>query len=289
MTGVEIAIGFFDGLHIGHRKIFDAMLSRAAQMSARTLVMTFVNHPREIFAPDKAPKFLMSPKARIDGISGLGADEVIAEIFTPEVAETTAESFAERLKTDFPSLDTVFCGPNWTFGKGGEGNADFLRNRGVNVCEVPFAVLNGETVSSTRIRAALEEGDLDLAGAMLGRKYSAEGDVAKGKGLGRSIGFPTLNVTFGFLPPLRFGVYALSTPLGKAVANWGFAPTMRERAWETPVLEIHLLEKSGEEFEVPEKFEAVFEKFIRPEMRFDSIDSLKAQISRDTQFAMSLS
>ena len=93
----------------------------------------------------------------------------------------------------------------------------------------------------------------------------------------------------GFLPPLRFGVYALSTPWGKAVANWGFAPTMRERAWETPVLEIHLLEKSGEEFEVPEKFEAVFEKFIRPEMRFDSIDSLKAQISRDTQFAMSLS
>jgi riboflavin kinase/FMN adenylyltransferase len=286
VSPVEIAVGFFDGIHIGHRRIFSAMLSRAAEKSARSIAMTFINHPREVFSPDKAPKLLMSSTERIEGIKKQGVDEVVAEEFTEKTASTTASDFIEHLKREYPSLDTVFCGPNWTFGKGGEGNADFLRTNGIRVEECPFAELNAECVSSTRIRAALAEGDVPLANAMLGREYSVSGKIVKGKGLGREIGFPTVNLALDFLPPLRFGVYALSTPCGNAVANWGIAPSAGAEAWKVPMLEIHLLDGIKEDFVSDGKFSASFRKFLRAERKFDSFDILKSQIELDVATAI---
>jgi riboflavin kinase/FMN adenylyltransferase len=281
VRAVEIAVGFFDGIHIGHRKIFDAMLSRASRMGARTVAMTFLNHPREVFAPEKAPKLLMSSKDRIAGIKNLGVNDVIAETFTQEVASISAAGFVEKLKSSYPTLDTVFCGPNWTFGKGGEGNPQFLRSCGINVCESSFAELNGEVVSSTRIRAAFEEGDVSLASLMLGRPYSLEGHVVKGKGLGRTIGYPTINLMFDFLPPLKFGVYSLSTPYGKAIANWGLAPTSGEHAWTSPVMEVHLLQMTEASFTPKENMIVEVKNFLRSERKFDSFESLKMQITHD--------
>ena len=178
----------------------------------------------------------------------------------------------------------MFCGPNWTFGAGGAGTADTLRALGFQVTVVPFATWRREPVSSTRIRAALGEGDVAAAAAMLGRPYSASGRVVGGKGEGRALGFPTLNIvpSLGDLP-LVHGVYAVETALGRGLANWGVAPTMGARAWPAPVLEVHLL--NAPTTPPPTSLRVAFTAFIRPERTFESIDDLREQIARDKESA----
>ena len=269
---MNLAVGFFDGVHLGHQRIL-------AQADA---VLTFTNHPATVFAPDRAPRLLMTAEERLAAISALGVRRVVACDFTPALASQTARAFADSLHQEFPDLDTVFCGPNWTFGAGGTGTADTLRALGFNVTVVPFATWRGEPVSSTRIRAELGEGDVSAAAAMLGRPYSASGRVVAGKGEGRALGFPTLNIVpaLGNLP-LVHGVYAVETALGRGVANWGVAPTMGARAWPEPVLEVHLL--NAPTTPPPTSLRVAFTAFIRPERTFASVAELQAQLARDKQ------
>ena len=269
---MNLAVGFFDGVHLGHQRIL-------AQADA---VLTFTNHPATVFAPDRAPRLLMTAEERLAAISALGVRRVVACDFTPALASQTARAFADSLHQEFPDLDTVFCGPNWTFGAGGTGTADTLRALGFNVTVVPFATWRGEPVSSTRIRAELGEGDVSAAAAMLGRPYSASGRVVAGKGEGRALGFPTLNImpSLGDLP-LVHGVYAVETALGRGLANWGVAPTMGARAWPEPVLEVHLL--NAPTTPPPTSLRVAFTAFIRPERTFSSIAELQEQLARDKQ------
>ena len=170
---------------------------------------------------------------------------------------------------------------------GGAGTADLLRDLGFRVTVVPFATWRGEPVSSTRIRTALGEGDVAAAAAMLGRPYSASGHVVDGKGEGRKLGFPTFNVVPapGRLPLAR-GVYAVETPLGRGIANWGVAPTMGDRAWSEPVLEVHLL--IPPDAPPPTSLRVAFTSFIRPERTFESIADLQEQLARDKKAANNL-
>lgn len=269
---MNLAVGFFDGVHLGHQRIL-------AQADA---VLTFTNHPATVFAPDRAPRLLMTAEERLAAISVQGVRRVVACAFTPELAAQSPGAFADSLLHEFPDLGEVFCGPNWTFGADGAGTADFLRARGFRVTVVPFATWRGEPVSSTRIRAALGEGDVAAAAAMLGRPYSASGRIVAGKGEGRALGFPTLNIVpfLGGLP-LACGVYAVDTPLGRGVANWGVAPTMGERAWPEPVLEVHLLTAPTEP--PPATLRVAFTAFIRPERTFASRADLQEQLALDKQ------
>ncbi len=269
---MNLAVGFFDGVHLGHQRI----------LAHADAALTFTNHPATVYAPDRAPRLLMTAEERLAAISALGVGRVIARDFTPALAAQTPEAFAESLRQEFPDLDTVFCGPNWTFGAGGTGTADTLRALGFRVTEVPFATWRNEPVSSTRIRAALGEGDVSAAAAMLGRPYAASGRVAPGKGAGRQLGFPTLNVipALGELPLAR-GVYAVDTPLGRGLANWGVAPTMGDRAWPEPVLEVHLLIPPT--MPPPVSLRVTFSAFIRAERTFSSVAELQEQITRDKQ------
>lgn len=273
---MNLAVGFFDGVHIGHQRI----------LAHADAALTFTNHPATVFAPDCAPRLLMTTRERLETLAAGGSRRVVARDFTPGLAAQDAGAFADSLRRDFPDIETVFCGPNWTFGAGGAGNADFLRRRGFNVTVVPFADWNGETVSSTRIRAALSVGDVDAATAMLGRPYAVSGRVVPGKGVGRTLDFPTINVmpSLGDLPLAR-GVYAVDTPLGRGVANWGVAPTMGSRAWTEPVLEVHLLEAPSAF--VPTTLSVSFASFIRPERAFASVAELREQLSRDKDVAAS--
>ena len=267
---MNLAVGFFDGVHAGHQ----LLLERA------DAVLTFTNHPATVFAPERAPLLLMTAEDRLAALAADGRRRVVARDFTPVLAAQMPSDFAVSLRRDFPDLDTVFCGANWTFGAGGAGTPAFLRERGFRVEEVPFASWRGERVSSTRIRAALGNGDVAAAAEMLGRPYSVVGDVVRGKGLGRELGFPTINVrpALGNLP-LGRGVYAVATPLGRGLANWGVAPTMGDRAWAEPVLEVHLLaDPSGPP---PETMRVSFASFIRPERAFASVGDLRAQLARD--------
>ena len=274
---MNLAVGFFDGVHLGHRRIL-------AQADA---ALTFLNHPATVFAPGRVPPLLMPTDARLVAIGAALAkrvpvpEPVRALPFTPALAALPPDAFAARLRVGYPDLGTVFCGPNWTYGANGAGTAETLRAAGFLVETVPFVVLDGAPVSSTRIRAALAAGRLDEANALLGRPYAVVGATFHGKGVGRTLGHPTANIRLPEgLVRLPLGVYAVRTPLGPGVANYGRAPTLGARAWPEPVLEDHLLDASGD-IAVPGSLSVSFTRFIRPEKTFASLAALQAQIARD--------
>ena len=280
----EIAIGFFDGVHLGHRRLIGAMLRRAAEKGARSVVYTFREHPASVILGGRfAPALLLSPSQRIAAIKSLGVDEVVAVHFTPGLAARPPEWFAASLRRRFPDLDTVFCGANWSFGAGGKGDAAFLRKMGFRVCVVPYAVRGGEPVSSTRIRAAIAGLDIGLAASLLGRAYEVTGRVVRGKGMGRKIGFPTVNVVPDFPGPLPHGVYVVETPDGMAVANFGLAPTMGRLAWKSPVWELNF--PDGLRSAPRRRFAFTLRAFIRPERKFGSVSELRSAIASDVECA----
>lgn len=297
---MKLAVGFFDGVHLGHRRILEGA----------DAALTFSNHPLSVIAPERTPSLIMPLSERLSAIfsilsqkgsdpvsqkgsgpimpatsmgSGPMADFQVARAieFTPRIKDLSPRAFIEMLKAEYPDIKGIRCGPNWRFGANGEGDAAYARGLGLTVEEVPFVLYKGEAVSSTRIRKALSEGDVAEAGEMLGRAWEMSGKVFSGKGEGRRLGFPTLNVRpFEKTLPLRNGVYAVDTEWGRAVANWGNAPTLGENAWKERVLEVHLL-NMPEIVSVPDTLRVSFVRFLRPERKFPSLDDLVRQIAED--------
>lgn len=266
---MTLAVGFFDGVHLGHQAIL-----RGADAA-----LTFRAHPLSVLRPECAPPLLMPFESKVAAIRALGVGRVVALDFTRAFADLSPEAFASSLRA--MGADDVRCGANWRFGKDGAGDAAFLARSGFRVTVVPYAEHGGEIVSSTRIRSALAAARLDDVAAMLSRAWSAAGEAFRGKGLGREIGFPTLNLRLApdlAVPPR--GVYAVEARGTRAVANFGVAPTLGERAWEEPVLEVHF-PGAAPEVKEGERVEVAFLRFLRPERKFASIDELKAQIARD--------
>lgn len=278
---MTVAVGFFDGVHLGHRAI----------LSGADVALTFRNHPLAVVAPERAPRLLMDFDARVAAIRACGADEVRAFDFTPEFARLEPDEFL-RIAGISPGT-TVRCGANWRFGRGGAGDAEYLRARGIDVVVAPYVFHGGERVSSTRIRAALERGEIEDANAMLGRPFSASGVPFSGKGEGSRLGCPTLNLRLDSLEiRLPRGAYAAEIGGSRAVVNWGVAPTFGERAWEKPVLEAHFLglppDGVGKSLcgNADSGITVEFLRFLRPERKFDSFEALKAQIACDCEVAL---
>jgi riboflavin kinase/FMN adenylyltransferase len=275
--GIRLAVGFFDGVHLGHRRI----------LAGTDAVLTFRNHPMSVLDPARAPALLMDVDERISMLRTVGARRpraVHAVEFTKSFASMTPEDFVSYLRREFPNLERVHCGGNWRFGANGAGTPQTLRDFGFSVKVSRYAKSGDKAISSTRIRAALAEGDIGLANSMLGRRFSISGCAVRGKGVGRKLGAPTLN--FEVSPPLRLGVYVVDTPYGRGVANYGTAPTMGECAWRAPVLEVHLLDGCNINEEVSESsLKVEFVRFLRPERRFGSSAALSRQIASDVRAA----
>ena len=275
--GVRLAVGFFDGVHLGHRRI----------LAGTDAVLTFRNHPLSVLDPAHAPSLLMDVDERISMLETVGTRRpraVHAIKFTMRFASMSPEDFVSYLRREFPNLERVHCGGNWRFGSNGAGTPQTLRDFGFSVKVSRYAKCGDEAISSTRIRAALAGGDVELANAMLGRRFSVSGCAVHGKGVGCKLGAPTINIEVA--APLRLGVYAVDTPYGRGIANYGIAPTMGSRAWESPVLEIHLLDGLGFDGEVPSSpLKVEFLKFLREERRFSSTDALCRQIAADIEAA----
>ena len=272
MSGV-VAAGFFDGVHLGHRKILEGAAA----------ALTFKNHPSSILKPEDEPTLLMTFAEKEEVIKSCGVKKVIALDFTRELASEPPEKFIEFLS----SFSKIRCGADWRFGKGAKGNAEFLRARGFEVEVVQYAEFQGERISSTRIRSALKKGDLESANAMLGRNWSVLGEIVTGKGVGRALGYPTVNLKILNTPPeLPAGVYEVSAFGVKAIANWGYAPTMGEDAWKEKTLEIHFKGDTPKAFDDIAKSNQVkieFTRFIRQERKFATLEDLKLQIKEDCE------
>ena len=275
-----LAVGFFDGVHLGHQEI----------LRGASAALTFRNHPLTVLAPEKAPRLIMTPEERVAAIRACGVEKVTVLDFTPELAALSPEDFIARHlssliphpSSPIPHPPSLICGANWRFGKGGAGDADFLRRRGIVVEVVPYAVYNGEPISSSRIRACLERGEIEDANAMMGRRYEVRGMREEGKGLGRELGFPTVNFHLVDVRlNLLHGVYEVITEGLHGVANYGLAPTMGDQAWRQPVLEVHFPSAHPSSL-IPHPSSLIsFVRFIRPEKKFETIDDLKRQIAAD--------
>jgi riboflavin kinase/FMN adenylyltransferase len=287
---VCLAIGFFDGVHLGHQHIIRQTISDARQHEAVALVVTFDRHPNTIVAPARVPPLICSLQRKLRAIEALGADTLLLLHFDKPFSQQTGEEFVRRLSRELGHIQSLCVGANFVFGHKRSGNVDLLKRLGQ---ELKFAVhgmsavsLDGKAVSSTRIREAIQGGDLDAAGQMLGRTYSLSGKVIEGDGVGRKLGFPTANldVTGLALPPR--GVYAIHAEVeGKAqraVLNIGNRPTLNQ---PTPVLhvEAHLLDFTGDLY--GKELEVTFVDRLRDEKKFNSLEELRAQIGRDIQAA----
>ena len=269
-----LAVGFFDGVHLGHQAI----------LKGADAALTFRNHPLTVLAPEKAPRLIMSVEERVAAIKACGVERVEVLDFTPELAAMSADEFACEYflaAKGRREAHRISCGANWRFGKGGEGSAEWLRVKGIDVEVAPYVEYKGERISSSRIRRCLENSEIEDANAMLGRRFQVLGVRFQGKGLGKEIGYPTINLellTLNLNFPL--GVYEVEVAGQKAIANYGLAPTMGESSWSRPILEIHFLGSTP----IPSTYTSIpveFARFVREERKFDSIDDLKRQIAAD--------
>ena len=272
----SLAVGFFDGVHLGHQAI----------LKGADAALTFSNHPLTVLAPEKAPRLIMSVEERVAAIRACGVKDVTVLEFTQELAAMPAEEFLTRhLSSSVSRLPSfVRCGANWRFGAGGAGDAEFLRKLGFVVEVAPYVEYKGEPISSSRIRGCLERGEIEDANAMLGRMFQVSGFKFQGKGLGGRLGYSTVNLKLETLNlKLPLGVYEVEVGGRKAIANYGLAPTMGDMAWATPVMEVHLLGERAED--VRRKTEDIVSvslvRYIRPEKKFETIDDLKRQIAAD--------
>jgi len=286
---VVIAAGVFDGMHLGHRMVLETAQRESQKLAATAVALTFDPHPATVLRPDSVPGLLTPTPYKLRLMERMGFTHALVLTFDKDFAALQAEDFVEHLGAAANPLAGICIGEGWTFGNQRRGNIELLRQLGREknffTCEVPPVRIDGMVISSTMIRLALSEGRLANASQLLGRDHTIAGSVLRGAGLGRQIGFPTANLATDHLQLPPDGVYAVEVLVeGKphpGVANLGIRPTVDQT--RTRLLEIHLFDFEDDLYD--REVEVRLKHFLRPEQRFDSIDLLKIQISRDTEAA----
>jgi len=283
-----VALGNFDGVHLGHRRLLESLVAEGAASGLKPVLVTFEPHPRFFFKPKEAPALLTTPKEKMALLSQWPI-EVIPLAFDAELARLEAPDFIELFLKERLQGRRFLLGHDHRFGKGAKGDAALVQShvpdpaRDVRILE-PYR-LDGETVSSSAIRAHLEAGRIEQANRLLGRSFSYTGKVVKGDGRGRGLGFPTANVDIGYpwKVMVALGVYGVRAFAGgrehPAIANIGRHPTFGGDAIN---VEVHVLDFAGDLYESELRIDLEFA--VRPERRFPSVDSLKAQIEQDIAF-----
>jgi riboflavin kinase/FMN adenylyltransferase len=288
-----LAIGVFDGVHRGHQAVISTSTQHAETANGTPVVVTFDPHPEKVLRPDLAPHLLTATQHKIALIRKLGVRHLLIINFDKQFAATEPEDFVEQLVRHSKPLREICVGHEWSFGKGRRGNLDLLKKLGrefnFDIVGVPPVTVNGEVVSSTAVRQAIEQGDFAKATDMLGREYTILGTVTHGDNLGKEIGFPTANLSAHSeqFPPN--GVYFAEARLDGTsylgVVNLGYRPTVSSDA-SNRVLEVHLFDFNDEIY--GRDLELRFVHYLRPEKKFESIDDLVAQIRRDVEQAKHL-
>lgn len=285
-----LAIGNFDGVHLGHRALLERLTTTARGFGLPAAVMTFEPHPRELFAPEQAPARLTSLREKLGLLDACGIDEVHLLHFNRKLASLTAEEFVERLLVRGLGVRHLIIGDDFRFGKGRAGDFTMLqmagKRLGFSVEAMQTIDLDGERVSSSAVREALAAGDLEHAARLLGRPYCISGRVVHGDKIGRKIGWPTANIQLKRKRVALTGVFAATVSgLDKrhlpGAASLGVRPTLGLGL--RPVLEVHLFDFDQEIYGA--HVTVHFLHKLREEMKFDSFDALAAQIACDVAVA----
>jgi riboflavin kinase/FMN adenylyltransferase len=284
-----LALGNFDGLHRGHRKILERVRRVAGERGATALVMTFDPHPPRVVRPDKAPPLLMTNAQKLEALADAGVHGAAIIRFTPELSRWDPETFVRLVLVDWLRVSEVWVGANFLFGHDRAGNFSMLRSLGARYGfkaeKIDPVRYKDFVVSSTRIRRLIGEGRIDEAGALLGHQYYIDGTVMPGDRRGRTLGFPTANLCTEneLLPP--HGVYATTARIGAvvlpSVTNIGTRPTVDASGRTT--IETHIFDFDRDIYGGTVRLG--FVQRLRDERAFDSLDALKTQIGDDCRAA----
>ena len=292
LRGGVIALGNFDGFHLGHQAVVGRAVERARELGVPAIVATFDPHPQRHFRPDTPPFRLTTLDQRERLFAAAGADAMLVLQFDDDLAGMSADDFVAGLLVDQAGVTGVVTGADFIYGKGRGGNgvtmAVAAERHGFAYIVVDPVEADGDVVSSSRIRDALRSGDCATAARLLMRPFTSEGVVQHGDKVGRTIGFPTANLDLGSYLRPRYGIYAVRgrLPDGRIVdgaANVGVRPS-----FDPPreLLEPHFFDFSGDLY--GQMIAVEFHAFLRPEAKFDSLDALTDQIARDCDAARTL-
>lgn len=284
-----LTLGVFDGLHLGHQKIMRTVAERAEAIGAVPTAITFDPHPRAVLHPESSPPLLQTLDQRLANFEVLGIEQAIVVRFDEEFAAQPAEDFLYQIVNDRLHAKEVYLGKGFAFGRGRGGNITLLkeisRDLGFYADEVSEVSLRGQRISSSRIRHLLADGRVNLVRRMLDRPYGVEGVIERGARRGHTIGFPTANLKPHNRVIPKFGVYATATLVDgewrRSITNIGVRPTFEKNA--EPSIETFIFDLDQDLY--GDVLRVRFLHRIRDERKFNGIDELKAQITRDTQRA----
>lgn len=282
-----IALGTFDGVHIGHKKIIQDVVNTSREKNIKSAVLTFNNHPNSILKPDEKIMLITDNNVKANILSSLGIDYLIFVKFDSEFANIDAKEFIRILKNKF-NAEVLACGYNYTFGKKGKGNIQLLQKLknefGYELHVIDRVAFHNHIISSSIIRKKIEAGKISEANILLGYKLFYTGIVKKGKELGRRLGFPTANIEIIINSCLKNGVYITNTYIeGKmynSVSNVGYNPTVGN---DKRNIETHILNFDGDLYGKEIKIE--FLEFVRDEKKFESVEELKNRVIKDISSA----
>jgi riboflavin kinase / FMN adenylyltransferase len=280
-----LTIGNFDGVHRGHRALVEQVIAAARQAGLQSCVLTFEPHPREFFAAEAAPPRLTRLRDKLELLAAIGIERVHVARFSQRFASLPASRFIEDVLVGGLGVRKLIVGRDFRFGARRTGDFAMLgeaaARHGFALEAMPDVLFEGERVSSSGVRAALQAGDLRRAGRLLGHPYAISGKVAHGEKLGRRLGFPTANIRLARTAPLS-GIFAVEVEgMGQAVASVGRRPTVNPLA--RPLLEVHLFDWDGELY--GRRVKVRFLEKLRDEQKYDGLDALKEAIARDARQA----
>jgi len=278
---LALAIGNFDGMHLGHQVLLKRLIEVAKTKKLTPAVMTFEPHPREFFTPINAPDRLSNLREKLERFETLGVEEVFVCAFNRHFATISAQDFMQNILREKLNVNSILVGEDFRFGAKRAGTISDFKVNGFDLISMPQVNLSGERVSSTRVRHALANGDMNLAKQLLGRNYSISGKVVHGAKRGRELGFPTANIHIRHERPALTGVYAVKLDGLNSVANLGVRPTIS--GVPKLLLEVHVLDFDGDLYRKHVHVE--FMHKIREEKKFESLDALKAYIANDIEVA----
>ena len=272
------SIGNFDGFHEGHLKVLETLKNEAKKRELKTVVISFNPHPREVFTGQALCK-ITNLETKKEFLKKLGINYFLIIPFTKEFAKKSPDEFIQFLKINL-NCKLVVVGQDWKFGKDKKGDINYLK-KSIEVIPVKKILWNNSKLGSSILRKLLKEGNVEEVKQLINRIYCLKGKIEKGKGLGRKIGFPTININPEENLCLKYGVYAgfieINKKVYKSAINFGIKPTFEE---SRPLIEVHIIQNFSEK--INQDFAKVyFIKYIREEKKFENIEKLKAQILKD--------